>query len=181
MVTFWESDSQDGSGHGVETRVFATSTVAAHVFQGTSGADTLIGSTGSDTLIGGAGADTFQMGRSSGADTLDNRGHGTDGDVVAFGAGIAADQLWFEKLGADLRVSIMGEASSITLLGWDQSASNRVAEFHLSDGSRLLAGQVENLVTAMATMTPPSPTLVQLTPDQSNQLADILAANWQHS
>lgn len=139
----------------------------------------MIGSTGNDTLIGGAGADIYQIGRNAGADLVDNRGHGADGDRVAFEPSIYADQLWFQKAGNDLKVSVIGINSSVTLSGWYLSDQNKVSEFTLADGNRLLAGQVENLVNAMASMTPPLAGQIHLTPEQNDLLSSVLAANWQ--
>ncbi|MCR6628946.1 MAG: hypothetical protein NVV74_02200 [Magnetospirillum sp.] len=120
------------------------------------------------------------MGRQTGLDVLDNRNHGGDGDVIAFEAGVAADQLWFQRVGDDLKVSIIGEAAGVSVLGWYQGAANQVEGFRLADGSQLLAGQVGNLVSAMAAMTPCAPGQLLLSDQQHQQLDPVIAANWQH-
>ncbi|HLO78944.1 MAG TPA: calcium-binding protein [Magnetospirillum sp.] len=76
-------------------------------------------------------------------------------------------------------MSVIGINSSVTLSGWYLSDQNKVSEFTLADGNRLLAGQVENLVNAMASMTPPLAGQIHLTPEQNDLLSSVLAANWQ--
>lgn len=181
FLATWSSDSLSSSQWNIQSRIYSASPTGQSAYQGGTGADTLFGSSGDDTLIGGAGADTYLSGRNSGADTVDNCGHGDDGDVLVFGNGVAADQLWFQHVGNDLKVSIIGESSGALVHGWYQSGSNRVAEFQLSDGSRLLAGQVENLVSAMAGMTSPPAGQLNLTEQQHQQLAPVIAAAWYHS
>ena len=181
FVAAWQSIGQDGNGAAVVARVYPASPTASGTYQGTQTADTLIGSTGADTLIGGGGADTYLFGRASGADVVDNRGHGADGDIVGFADGIGSNQLWFQHVGNDLKVSIIGESSGALISGWYQDTINRVAEFRLSDGSSLLAGQVENLVSAMAGMTPPALGQQTLTTEQQQLLDPVIAANWHQS
>jgi VCBS repeat-containing protein len=178
FVAAWQTNT--ANAQQVMARVYAATSLAPDVYQGTAGADTLIGSCGNDTLIGGSGADVFVMGRASGADALDNRGHGGDGDVIAFDTGVTADQVWFQHAGDDLKISIIGETASMSVAGWYQGVVNQTAAIQLADGTRLLSGQVENLVVAMATMVPPLPGQTTLTADQHQTLDVVIAANWQH-
>lgn len=180
FVVAWQNKT-DAYGQQIMARLFSASNQAPGTCQGSPTADTLFGSTGADTLMDGAGSDAYLFNRSSGADVVDNRGRGSDGDAVVFGDGIGADQLWFQQMGNDLRVSIVGESSSALILGWYQGAANHVSEFRLSDGNRLLAAQVGNLVSAMAGMTPPASGQLTLSEQQHQQLDPTIAANWQHS
>ncbi|MBI2236470.1 MAG: hypothetical protein HYU60_05880 [Magnetospirillum sp.] len=145
---------------------------------GNGGNDVLDGGSGNDTLTGGEGLDTYVFGSGSGADIIDNTGQGGDGDRVTIGAGIAVDQLWFRHVGNDLEMSIIGTTDTATISGWYASTANHVAQVVTSGGQTLLDGQVENLVTAMASMTPPPIGQTQLTVPQHQQLDPIIAANW---
>ena len=162
------------------------------IVMGETGA-TLDGGAGDDFIHAGAGDDTFLFGRGSGADrVVDNAvswPNGvdpaiTDHDVVQFGANIDADQLWFEQVGDDLRVSVIGTADSITVVDWYSSGvylpgENRIDEFKTHSGEALLKSQVDNLVSAMAAFSPPP--MGQLTLDQprSDALGSLIAASWQ--
>jgi Ca2+-binding RTX toxin-like protein len=79
------------------------------ILRGLGGNDTLTGGTGNDQLFGGSGADTYLFARGDGADVL------TDADATAgvadtlrFDASVAADQLWFQQVGLNLEVSVIG-------------------------------------------------------------------------
>lgn len=180
FVVAWQNKTAS-YGQQIMARLFSASTQAPGTCQGSPTADTLFGSTGADTLMGGAGSDTYLFNRSSGADVVDNRGRGSDGDAVVFGDGIGADQLWFQQTANDLLVSIIGEPSSTLILGWFHGSANQVSEFRLSDGNRLLAGQVGNLVSGMAAMTPPASGQLTLSEQQHQQLDPVIAVNWHHS
>ncbi|NFV79073.1 calcium-binding protein, partial [Magnetospirillum aberrantis] len=134
----------------------------------------------SETLLGTSAADVYVCGGGSNADLIDNRGHASDGDKVLYTSGITQDQLWFRQVGSDLEVSIIGTSDTVTIQAWYNSASNHVSRFELADGSFLVDSHVQNLVSAMAAMSPPSSGQTCLTSDQYQQLSPIIAANWQH-
>jgi len=151
------------------------------------------GGAGDDSITGGGGDDVFTFGRGSGADrVLDYAVSWPDGvtpavtdhDVVQFGADISADQLWFEQVYDDLRVSVIGTTDSVTVAGWFSEGyhvidENRIDEFKTHSGEALLKSQVDNLVSAMAAFSPPP--MGQLTLDQprSDALGSLIAASWQ--
>lgn len=114
----------------------------------------------------------------SGADVVNNRNQAGDDDKMMFGAGVAADQLWFRHVSNDLEVSIIGTSEHVMLSGWYEAASNHVSTFALSDGKLLADADVENLVSAMAAFAPPPAGQTQLTVDQHQQLDNVIAANW---
>ncbi|TAN68634.1 MAG: hypothetical protein EPN20_06380, partial [Magnetospirillum sp.] len=153
-------------------------TTGADMLIGGSGSDYLNGDAGDDTLIGGSGADTYAFGSGTGTDLVDNTGRGGDGDKIAVGVGITVDQLWFRHVGNDLEMSVIGTTDAATISGWYASTANHVAQVVTSGGQTLLDGQVENLVTAMASMTPPPIGQTQLTASQHQQLDPVIAANW---
>jgi hypothetical protein len=176
FVTAWASNGQDGSGFGVYQKVFA-----ADASTGSSGSDVMLGTTRNDILTGGAGADTYMLGMQSGADVVNNLGRAADGDKVLLEAGIAGDQLWFRHVGNDLLVDVIGTSNNVAIKDWYLSGANHVASFQTAGGSVLLDTAVENLVNAMAAFAPPALGETALSQNYQDQLAPVLAANWQHN
>ena len=121
---------------------------------GGAGNDRLHGWTGDDTLHLGGGSDVVVFGRGDGHDTVAADGFdAATTDKVKFGAGVKSDDLWFEESGADLKISVVGTADSLTLKDWFKAtttAAGRMDEFQLSNGERLVESRVQSLVTAMA-------------------------------
>ena len=117
------------------------------------------------------------FGRGEGQDTVFEN-DATTGvlDIVRFGPDVAADQLWFRKSGSNLEVSIVGSADRIVISGWYLSEDRRLEVFETSDGQRLLAGDVQGLVDAMAAYAPPPLGQVTLTGNYSGLLPTIDAA-----
>ncbi|MGV3555286.1 MAG: Ig-like domain-containing protein [Croceibacterium sp.] len=110
------------------------------VLAGEAGSDSLYGGDGADNLLGGAGDDrleggrgndvmdagdgndTYVIDRKSDHDTIFNYdGTGTDIDVLGFSdtfGEIAEHDLWFERQGDDLVVSVIGEDTSVRVTDW---------------------------------------------------------------
>lgn len=159
--------------------------------QGGSGNDTFDGGAGNDVMIGaaydaywgtytGAGNDTYLFGAGGGQDTIyDVDSTAGNSDILRFGTGIAADQLWFRQVGNNLEVSIIGTTDKVTISGWYQSASNHVETLEVASGLHLLDSQVQNLVSAMAAFSPPAAGQTTLPPSYQTDLAPVIAANWQ--
>ncbi|MBF0169448.1 MAG: hypothetical protein HQL45_17730 [Alphaproteobacteria bacterium] len=140
--------------------------------------DTIDGGLGTDTLAGGLGADIYKFGRGGSADTINNQGHGGEGDQVAFASGIATDQLWFARSGNDLLVSVIGSSDQVNVQGWYASVANHVDRFATTDGQVLLDSQVDNLVSAMAGFAPPAMGQTTLPQNYQDSLSPVIAANW---
>jgi Ca2+-binding RTX toxin-like protein len=102
---------------------------------GGAGDDTLDGGAGNDTLTGGAGADTYVFGFGSGNDRID--AYRTDAalDKVRFGAGIAASDITFAKVGNDLVVTLAQLSDTLTIINWFSGANYQVSSFELSTGA----------------------------------------------
>jgi serralysin len=116
---------------------------------GGTGADTLNGGAGNDILVGGVGS-TYIYDAGYGSDIIVN---GTTNDAAAtweldFGAGVAADELWFSRSGNVLAIDIVGPHSTITVAGWFSGASHQLTE--IKAGGLELDGKVAQLVQAMA-------------------------------
>lgn len=99
-------------------------------------------------------------------------------DVLSFATGIANNQLWFSHTGNDLAISIIGTADKMTVQNWYLGDQYHVEQIKTSDNKVLLDTQVEALVQAMASFTPPSMGQSALSASQQTALAPVLAANW---
>jgi len=145
------------------------------------GADnTLIGGAGNDRLNGGLGSDKYLFGRGDGADTIvDNDITVGNSDFLLFDVDIAFDQLWFKHVGTNLEVSVIGTSDKVTVRNWYNDAGNSVETIRVADGHYLIDSQVEQLVQAMAGMTPPPGGQTSLTSVEHQQLDAVLTASWQ--
>ncbi|MGE4237665.1 putative Ig domain-containing protein [Hydrogenophaga sp.] len=150
------------------------------------GNDMLDGGSGDDTLVGGSGNDTILFGRGGGADLVTGGSETwlSDQDIVQFGADVAREQLWFEQVGNDLRVSIIGTTDSITVPRWYPQGSqaqdeHRIDEFRTMGGEALIKSQVDSLVSAMAAFSPPPMGQFTLDQQRADALGTQIAASWQ--
>ncbi|MCZ4305667.1 calcium-binding protein [Zoogloeaceae bacterium G21618-S1] len=142
--------------------------------------DVLTGGAGNDYLSGDAGSDTYVFGRGDGQDTIYNYDTAAGSkDALKFDAGIAADQLWFSRVGNDLEVSVVGATDSVRVANWYSGSAYRLDEFELAGGDVLLDSQVENLVSAMAAFAPPGAGQTSLPQNYQDALSGVIAANWQ--
>ena len=147
--------------------------------KGGAAADLLIGGTGNDRLEGGLGSDIYDFGRGDGQDTIVENDPAADAvDTLHFEAGIAASQLWWRKTGNNLEVSVIGSSDKVTLSNWYLGAERHVEVFELADGHRLLDTQVQTLVQAMASFSPPTAGQTSLPPNYQSSLNGVLAASW---
>lgn len=142
-------------------------------------ANTLKGNTAANTLTGGTGSDTYLFDRSSGIDTLvENDATSGNKDTLSFGSDIAADQLWFSKSGNNLEVSVIGTSNKAVMKDWYLGNQYHVEQLKSGNNLTLLDTQVQNLVQAMAGMTPPPGGQTSLPPDYQTQLNAVITANW---
>ena len=160
----------------------------ANVLTGNTGNNNLSGGAGNDTLTGGAGVDLLNGG--TGNDTyLFNRGNAVDTiidsdttvgnkDTLQLGADVANDQLWFSQSGNNLEIQIIGTSGRMVVRNWFSGSQYRVEEVKAGDGKVLSDANVQNLVNAMATMTPPPMGQTTLTASEQATLAPVLVANW---
>lgn len=129
------------------------------------GDDLLDGGAGDDTLNGGIDNDVYIVTRTSGADTINNYDpSGDDVDVIGFNdtAGAIADQdLWFERIGDSLRISVIGTSSSATVTNWylvtdPASRANHKIDFIIAGTAYSRTINIEGLVSLMATRAKPA-------------------------
>ncbi len=183
-------DVIDG-GDGNDT---ITDTAGANNIKGGLGNDTI---TGRGTIEGGKGndiitssdawsGDTYVFNVGDGKDTIADYGvsnalgYGGTGldDTLTFGAGIAANQLWFKKVGNDLDVTRIGATEGVVVKDWYASGFQHIEQFKSADGKTLLDSQVDALVSAMAAFAPPSAGQTTLPADYQTALNPVIAANW---
>ena len=149
-----------------------------NILFGGAGNDTFQGGKGDDTLAGAAGNDTYIFARGDGADIIAETVEAGSHDVVSFLAGVNAEQLWFRQVGAHLEVSTIGTTDKITVNNWYADTPVRIEEFRMADGRVLLGSNVQNLVQAMAGLTPPPVGQLILPAGTAATLAPVLAQNW---
>jgi Ca2+-binding RTX toxin-like protein len=131
------------------------------------GDDMLDGGEGNDTLNGGIDNDVYVVTRSSGADTINNYDpSGDDIDVIGFNdkMGVINDaDLWFERIGNDLRINVIGTDSSVQVTNWylvadAVSRANHKIDFIIANESFSREINIEGLVEIMATKAKPTTT-----------------------
>ncbi|WP_292925987.1 calcium-binding protein [Nitrosomonas sp.] len=144
-------DSMAINGAGNELNNILIGNSAGNTLRGEAGNDRLNGREGNDTLIGGSGNDLYILGRDYGVDLLiENDSAAGNIDAVRFLPGINANQIWFQHVGNDLEVSIIGTTDKIVINDWYLGSANHIERFKTSDGLTLHDIQVDELVNAMA-------------------------------
>lgn len=167
----------DGTGNELNNQLTGNS--VGNILQGEAGNDRLNGKEGNDTLIGGSGNDVYIFGRNYGADTLiDSDAMLGNTDTVRFLPGINAAQLWFQRAGDDLEVSIIGTMDKVVINGWYLGSANHVERFRTSDGLTLHDRQADDLVNATAGYAPPGVGEFLLPPDYAAILDPIITSHW---
>ncbi|MBJ7439816.1 MAG: cadherin domain-containing protein [Sphingopyxis sp.] len=131
------------------------------------GDDLLDGGAGNDILNGGIDNDTYIVNRMSGADLVYNYDpSGDDIDVIGFQDAMGAinDQdLWFERVGDDLKISVIGTTSSVQVVSWyvvadAASRANHKIDFIIAGERFSRTINIEALADLMATKAKPATT-----------------------
>lgn len=145
---------------------------------GLDGADSFYGGAGDDTLTGGYGGDSYMYQRGGGSDVIqDYDPNSTNLDKLVMEGNISADQLWLTRSANDLVVSVVGTLFKVRVANWYVSSAYRVESIS-AGGKTLSSGNVQQLVNAMATMTPQPLGQTTLSASYSQKLAGVMAANW---
>ena len=171
----------NGAGNSLSNTLYGNNN--SNILRGNAGDDQLFGNLGNDRLIGGKGNDLTNGG--AGNDRYDfYRGDGQDtivelsgADSLVFDNTIANNQLWFSQNGQSLVISVIGTTDQITVQDWFASNNNHVEQIK-SGGKTLSDTKVQNLVNAMASLTPPAQGETTLSANYSAQLSGVIAANW---
>ncbi|NWD49213.1 S8 family serine peptidase [Pseudomonas gingeri] len=102
---------------------------------------------------------------------------GSVGQLV-FTQDISPERLWFQHHGQDLQISVIGSQQEVTLHNWYASTPERPRDIMIGTQHRLLGGDVENLVQAMAAFAPAAPATMTFSAAEQQSLQPVLAANW---
>jgi Ca2+-binding RTX toxin-like protein len=158
---------------------------------GGDGDDVLRGGSGNDYLYGGTGADTFLFDRGDGFDRI-GVAEGYDrpatrqktgpqnADRLVFGDGFDKEDIWFERVGQDLEIDVIGTDEQLSLEDWFTTSGERVGVIELASGETLVAGNVQQLIDAMAGFDPEagrsdSPVFRE----RMDSVQSVIAASWE--
>ena len=137
----------------------------------------LTGNSGNNTLSGGTGNDTYVFGIGGGQDLITDVS-GT-ADVLSILSGVTEEQLWFKKVGNNLEVSIVGTTDKVTVNNWYVGGTaNQVEQIRTATGDVLASSQVQNLVAAMSSFSPPPVGTTTLDSGTYASVLGVIAANW---
>jgi len=138
---------------------------------GHDGADTMTGGAGNDHLEGRTGFDTYIFDRGMGDDIIYNAFSDSAGGVADFGSSVDFDQLWLSQAGNDLVLSIIGTMDTLTLDDFFGTGDREVTQI-VANGATLDVSSssqaAQDLVTAMASFTPPPLGQLDLDPSVSS-------------
>lgn len=158
--------------------IYAKGNAENNVMVGNSGANLLDGGLGINKLTGGLGDDRYVLRRDYGLNIVQEAANAAGGvDQVQFGVGINSSQVWFSQVNNDLQASIIGTDAKVLVKDW-YSAGRSVESFKLSNGQQLAAADVQNLVNAMASLTPPAMGQTTLSTQQKSALNSVIGSNW---
>ncbi len=146
---------------------------------GGNGDDQMYGGTGADLLLGESGNDTYLFLPRFGSDTVLDSGTDSTYDSAYFAA--TYDSLWFSQSesGLDLQIYQIGTANNVTIQNWYVNDEYHIETIYsLNSNLALDHSQVENLVQAMASLTPPALGQTTLSAAQQAALAPVFSATW---
>jgi len=152
-------------------------TTGADSLVGTKLNDIFSGSAGNDTMVGGGGDDTYYFGRGEGKDIIaqgyDTRATRTE--TLIFKTGVLPTDIQASLSGSNLVLAIKGTTDSVTIQNFSSSAWNPIQQVRFANGttwslatlrskvglsttasgaSAAMSTQIDQLVSAMATMAP---------------------------
>ncbi|MCU7806252.1 MAG: hypothetical protein KZQ73_00035 [Candidatus Thiodiazotropha sp. (ex Semelilucina semeliformis)] len=139
------------------------------------------GGTGDDTLRGTRYADSYHYAVVDGQDVIVDQGGYTGAtyvDKIDLN-GVNHDQLWFERSGDDLVMSVIGATDKVSIQNWYQSPSNQIEQINASDGMSLTNTNLDQLVSAMAAFSAPSVGEMTLPTNVQEELQPVIATVWQ--
>lgn len=152
-VVFWDGTAWDAAYlQGRIAALLPAATGGDDVIQGWAIPDAVLqGMGGNDTLLGTLGGDTYQFNRGDGQDTiLDASG----ADVIRFGDGIVAEDVTFERSGADLVMNLNGPPTGsgqapdrLTLRNWGLGDEYRIERVEFAPAVAGGAGTVWDAAT----------------------------------
>jgi len=120
-------------------------------------ADQLEGGAGNDLLDGGIMGDAYFVWGDFGQDTIVENDTSANVDELHFMTA-AYDQLWFSQAGNDLKISVLGSTNEVKVQNWFLGDAYRVERLvDETTGRSITSSSVNQLVSAMAGVTPQNP------------------------
>lgn len=165
----------DVLGGGFSSLDYSTPTYVDGVARG----NDYSGGAGDDLLRGTFYADTYRFDPGDGQDVIVDQGHASYADEILVGGGVRPNQVWFSRSTEDLLMELVGGDGTITVRDWFRGHQHRIERVALADGRSIGAGQVEQLVTAMAALERPGAAETSFSNQSVEALEPLLAASWQ--
>jgi hypothetical protein len=166
----------DRSGAAVLDRfmiVVQPAETVPNVISGNNGSDILVGTDGVDWGDGSRGDDRDTIVESAITDPIEPTATPELGSI-GFGEDIAPEQLWFERQGDALVVSIIGTRDEVQIADWYLGQDYQIEEFHTADGSVLLNTRIDQPVFAMASLAEPHIGELSLPMDYQEELHRVI-------
>ena len=145
---------------------------------GSGGDDVIIGGAGNDTLIGGAGSDTYVFGAGHGRDVIYNADSNPASRDVLQLLDADYDQVWLSRKNKHLVVNLAGTAERVMIKNWYDAPQDQLDAIYAGDFV-LMRGEVDQLVSAMATFDVPEGVGVTIPEQARIELEPVLASVWQ--
>ena len=146
---------------------------------GSAGDDILDGGAGNDYLNGGTGSDTYIFNLGNGRDVVTNyeSANNNSQDILKFGEGISANDLWFSRKSNNLVVDHIGSDDQVQILNWFSNANYQIEQISV-ENAVLHSNQIISLVNAMSAFNAPTGSGAIVLQDVQEQLAPVLATSW---
>ena len=163
------SANLQGSGNALNNKIF-----------GNAGNNLLRGGKGLDLINGGTGSDTYYMLRGAEQEIIFDRDtSGSATDRLRFQNSIQLDDLWLKQTGQDLVIQVIGTSDVVQIKNWYRSTADRIEQLTFDGSSKkILMADVQTLVNAMASMTPPASGQIELSEAQKQQLQPVWNLVW---
>lgn len=144
---------------------------------GSGGNDLLDGGAGDDWLEGGLGDDTYIFRAGYGRDTINNYSTDNGQDVLKF-MDLNPDDLWFERSGQHLVISLVGREDQVTVNNHFFNAKYSLESIE-AGGLALSESQLAQMIQAMAAVGAPAAADGGWTEEQREALTPVISAYWQ--
>ncbi|MCC6922850.1 MAG: hypothetical protein IT525_07250 [Nitrosomonas sp.] len=91
---------------------------------------------------------------------------------------MSASQIWFQHVGNNLEVSVIGTSDKLVINDWYSGTAYRIKRFRTTDGFTLFDSQIDDLVDAMAVFALPDIGQTELPVDYAAVLDPLIASLW---
>ena len=140
---------------------------------GGKGNDILDGGAGNDVLNGGEGNDTYIFDRGYDQDTI----YDTQGTNTLHITQADYDNLWFEREGNNLKVSVLGTEDTVTVNSWYSNEDARLSQIQ-TDTKTIGTADIELLVQAMSSFSQPNTGAISQDASLSGAFKETVSKLW---